>query len=102
LSAKGFDNCCYISDNAVTGSYGSRRNSDVIKNSVPPEGFFIKTAGQSSIAARVKERSITDAFFISFFAYSKKIKYSTHVKSRGFLHFKPQQQKIIFPYHHFW
>ncbi|HMO61491.1 MAG TPA: hypothetical protein PKC39_14745 [Ferruginibacter sp.] len=87
---------------AVEAAITSSSESAVLKNNIATTVFFIKTAGQSSITTRVEEPGSKDACFFSSWVYSAKKNDILPEKSPAFICFERQQQKIIFPHHHFW
>ena len=80
---------------------GKRTCTFLIKKGFVPEGVFIKTATRIVHSGRNEVVSFRDAFFLSLITYNPLTAIDA-VQGFNWLHFEPQQQKIIFPYHHFW
>lgn len=69
--------------------------------SIQSEKSLLKAAGHIPSSIRLMERDYSDFLFSGFFAEACITLNRTLVKSASF-GFIPHQQKIIFPFHHFW
>lgn len=89
-------------ENNVPGIYVNKtKKQAIVSCSIQSEKLLLKAAGHIPSSVRLMERDYSDFLFSGFFAEACITLNRTLVKSASF-GFIPHQQKIIFPFHHFW